>query len=151
MTFVRWCFLAVVLGILNSPAYAAADKIMKVLPQYLDLKGRTSLSPSLYDRDAYQSRLRRRPEDRSGMQFQIQWKARTIEPLKLRLEMRGTKAAETTTVTLEAPVRHLAGFSKWTELTLKGDDYSKLGDLNSWRVSLWDGEKLLAEQKSFLW
>jgi hypothetical protein len=151
MTFVRWCFLAVLLGGVSSPAYAAADKIMKVLPQYLDLQGRNSLSPSLYDRDAYQSRLRRRPEDRSGMQFQIQWKARTIEPLKLRLETRGTKGGETTVITLEAPVRHAAGFSKWTELTLKGDDYSKLGDLNAWRVSLWDGDKLLAEQKSFLW
>ena len=85
------------------------------------------------------------------MQFQIQWKSRTIEPLKLRLEMRGTKAAETTTVTLETQVRHLAGFNKWTALTVKGDDYARLGDLNSWRVSLWDGDKLLAEQKSFLW
>ncbi|MDB6031890.1 MAG: hypothetical protein JWM16_2228 [Verrucomicrobiales bacterium] len=151
MTFVRWCFLAVLLGGVSSPAYAAGDKIMKVLPQYLDLQGRNSLSPSLYDRDAYQSRLRRRPEDRSGMQFQIQWKARTIEPLKLRLETRGTKGGETTAITLEAPVRHAAGFNKWTELTLKGDDYSKLGDLNAWRVSLWDGDKLLAEQKSFLW
>jgi hypothetical protein len=32
-----------------------------------------------------------------------------------------------------------------------GDEYKKLGELVAWRVTLWDGDKLLAEQKSFLW
>jgi hypothetical protein len=134
-----------------SPAYAASDKIMKVLPQYLDLQGRNSLSPSLYDRDAFQARLRRQPEARSGMQFQVQWKAKTTRQLTMSLEMRGTKGGESTTASMTAPVRHVAGFSKWTALKLIGEDYEKLGDLNSWRVTLWDGDKLLAEQKSFLW
>jgi hypothetical protein len=151
MTFVRSCLLALLSLSLSSQAYAAADKIVKVLPQYLDLQGRNSLSPSLYDRDAYQAHLRRRPEDRSGMQFQIQWKAKTIQPLKMRLEARGTKGGASTTATVETQVRHLAGFAKWTALVVKGDDYAKFGELNSWRVTLWDGEKLLAEQKSFLW
>src|SRR5207249_4815919 len=46
---------------------AAAGRVVKVLPQFLDLKGRNTLSPSLYERDAYQAVLRRHPEQRSGM------------------------------------------------------------------------------------
>jgi hypothetical protein len=151
MRAVRWLLLVLFLAGANVPAWAATDKIIKVLPQFLDLKGRNSLSPSLYDRDAYQARLRSNPEQRSGMQFQVQWKARTTAKLKMRLETRGTKKGETTTAVVEAPVRHLGGFNKWTALTLTGDAYNSLGDLNSWRVTLWDGDTLLAEQKSFLW
>ena len=33
-------------------------RIVKTLPLLLDLKGQTALSPSLYDRDAYQAHLR---------------------------------------------------------------------------------------------
>jgi hypothetical protein len=40
------------------PAPAATGRLMKVLPEYLDAKGLTSLSPSLFERDAYQAILR---------------------------------------------------------------------------------------------
>lgn len=151
MRLVRSSVLILFLAGATLPAGAAIDKIIKVLPQYLDLKGRNSLSPSLYDRDAYQERLRNHPEQRSGMQFQVQWKSKTTAPLKMRLEMRGTRNGEPTTALVEAPVRHRGGFNKWTALTFTGADYANLGLLNSWRVTLWDGDKLLAEQKSFLW
>ncbi len=39
-------------------ATAAPAKVIKVLPHFLDQKGRHALSPSLYDRDAYQAHLR---------------------------------------------------------------------------------------------
>ena len=29
--------------------------------------------------------------------------------------------------------------------------YHELGELIAWKATLWDGSKLLAEQKSFLW
>ena len=151
MNLLRWCWLALFLAASGLPALAAEDKIIKVLPQYVDLKGRNSLSPSLYDRDAYQARLRSHPEQRSGMQFKVQWKARTTAPLKMRLEVRGTKSGESTAAVVELPVRHKSGFSKWADLPLLGQDYVNVGEINSWRVTLWDGEKLLAEQKSFLW
>jgi hypothetical protein len=130
---------------------AATDKIIKVLPQYLDSAGRDSVSPSLYDRDAYQAQLRAHPRERSGIQFKVQWRARSDSGLTLRLETRGTKTGDTTTAALEVVVQRGTGLSKWAELTLKGEAYTKLGDLKAWRVTLWDGEKLLAEQKSFLW
>ena len=44
-----FCFM------LCAGAAAATGSVIKVLPQFLDLKGRTALSPSLYDRDAYQA------------------------------------------------------------------------------------------------
>ena len=39
-------------------AQAATGRVIKVLPQFLDLKGRNSLTPSLYERDVYQNVLR---------------------------------------------------------------------------------------------
>jgi len=134
-----------------TPALAASAKIIKVLPQFLDLQGRHSISPSLYDRDAYQAKLRREPKERSGLSFAIQWKAKQTNPLKLRVEMRGGKGKEATEATLESSSAHLAGFSKWTQLTLSGEGYKKFGELVAWRATLWEGDKLLSEKKSFLW
>ena len=36
-------------------ATAQTGRVVKVLPLYLDLKGRDAISPSLFDRDAYQA------------------------------------------------------------------------------------------------
>lgn len=139
------------LVLLVQGASAATDKIIKVLPQYLDSKGRTSLSPSLYDRDAYQARLRRHPDDCLGMAFQVQWKAKGTSELKMLLEVRGSKDGQSTSASVEAPVKHLGGLNKWTQMVVKGGAYNNLGEITAWRVSLWQGETLLAEQKSFLW
>src|SRR6185369_13028943 len=43
-------------------AHAESAKVLKVLPLFLDQKGRESISPSLFDRDAYQVLLRDKPE-----------------------------------------------------------------------------------------
>src|SRR5438034_10086333 len=112
-----------------SSGLAASAKIIKVLPQFLDLEGRHSISPSLYDRDAYQAKLRREPKERSALRFVIQWRARQTVPLKLRVEMRGGKGNQPTQATLESSSAHLAGFSKWTQLMLSGEDYKNFGEL----------------------
>lgn len=39
----------------------------------------------------------------------------------------------------------------WSALSLSKDEYCTLGELSAWRITLWDGSNLLAEQKSFLW
>ncbi len=143
------CLLA-----LNSRAEALPGEVYKVLPQFLDKLGQASLSPSLYDRDAYQALLRRSPEKRSGLRFAVQWKARLpeTEPLKLRLELRGVPVHDRlTTATRELAVRQHGRFSHWAYVILNEEDYKKLGEVTAWRVTLWDGEKLLGEQKSFLW
>jgi hypothetical protein len=143
------CWLATTL-----PVGAATGRIIKVLPQFLDLEGRNSLSPSLYDRDAYQAILRRHPERRSGRQFNVEWKAKgpAWGPLKLRVELQGTAAGDLPQqLVMEKPVQRGGWFSRWSVVKLTGEDYKKLGEVTAWRVTLWEGETLLGEQKSFLW
>jgi hypothetical protein len=149
MRFWIACVLAFSSGV-AAPAGAASAKIIKVLPHYLDLQGRHSISPSLYDRDAYQAQLKKNPQLRSGLRFDVQWRSAEKSPLKLRVEMRGNKGKELTHAVLEQTVGQ-TGFSKWTGLILSGDDYQKLGELAAWRATLWEGGKLISEQKSFLW
>jgi len=86
----RLTVLLLSLGLLAGlfPAAAATGKVIKVLPQFLDQKGRAAKSPSLFDRDAYQAWLRDHPKERSGIRYAVQWRAR--EPygsVKLRLEV----------------------------------------------------------------
>ena len=143
--------------LLLSPAVspAASGKVIKVLPHFLDLEGRHSTSPSLYDRDAYQAELRAHPEKRSGIRFDILWRARGEQKqkgkAKLRVELRGSaKGNLPTEKTLETEVT-MSGISHWAAIKLEGEDYKQFGEVTAWRVTIWDGDKLLGEQKSFLW
>ena len=118
---------------------------------FLDLKGRHAISPSLYDRDAYQAVLRKNPAQRSGLRFDIQWTAKFAgpNPLKLRIELRGTRPGEIQS--LEQTVYNKGPFSRWSALIVQNEAYEELGDVVAWRATLWDGERMIAEQKSFLW
>jgi hypothetical protein len=131
-------------------ANAQSDKVMKVLPHFLDLKGRHALSPSLIDRDAYQKILRENPDRRSGIRFDVQWKAIAYDKLTLRIEAKGMKGKAPQTNVLEETVRP-GLFSQWNSLTLASDKYDQFGELISWRASLLNGTNIIAEQKSFLW
>jgi hypothetical protein len=126
-------------------------KVLKVLPHYLDLEGRHALSPSLYDRDAYQAFLRKNPPERSTVRFDIQWKSPQAKSgdLQLRIEMRGSKTIEP--IALEQSVKGKGPFSHWSSVKLGEEAYRKLGDLIAWRVTLLRGEKFIAEERSFLW
>ena len=61
-----------VLGLAVTTAQAN-PKISKVLPHWLDKQGRHTLSPSLFERDAYQAQLRANPDQRSGIRFDVKW------------------------------------------------------------------------------
>ncbi len=151
----RWICAVLMSLIFSATATQAAEgRIYKVLPQYIDLQGRTSISPSLFDRDAYQAKLRRDPKLRSGMTFKVQWKAKVpdTEPLKLKVEMRGVAEGDLPKEkTIELPVRQHHWYSHWAAVTLEKADYKAFGEVTAWRVTLWDGDQLLSEQKSFLW
>ena len=148
----RLSLIAVVIWLaVPAPSQAAVAKIKKVLTFYLDQEGRQSLSPSLYDRDAYQAVLRNDPLKRSGLRFDVQWNASTTAPLILRVDMRGAKGTENTRATVEGTVRKRGLFSRWTELALTGEKYQKFGELVAWRATLWQGDVMVGEQKSFLW
>ena len=131
-------------------AEAATAKIKKVLPHYIDKDGRHTLSPSLYERDAYQAEMRRKPELRSGLRFDVQWKGTHKVPMILRVELRGLKEHTATTADIQSEIRG-GWFSKWSSATLSGNAYADFGELVAWRTSVWAGDQLLAEQRSFLW
>ena len=134
-------------------ASAQSGKVLKVLPQHMDLRGQTSLSPSLYDRDAYQAILRRDARKCSGLAFNVNWKAHSVDAakLKLRVEARGVIGDVIQRQTFEQSVEKPGFFSRWTVFKVTGEDYQKLGNLIAWRVTLWEGDRQLSEQKSFLW
>ena len=129
---------------------AANGRIIKVLPHLLDRDGRHTLSPSLYERDAYQAFLRKHPDLCSGLRFDVQWKAKRAAgaPLLLRLEIRGKEAKP---VVLEQSARRNHSYSRWNSLRVEGDAYRKIGDVIAWRATLWEGDQLVAKQESFLW
>jgi hypothetical protein len=150
----RWLFLMLCLCSVSA-AEAVTGKVIKVLPHFLDQQGRHTLSPSLFDRDAYQAVLRDHPEQRSAIRFDIEWKSKNVPAgatLRMQLEVRGV-ATEKTVVQLkfDKSVEPTGWLGGWTSLTVKGEDYKKLGDLSAWRVTLWEGNRMLSEQKSFLW
>lgn len=132
----------------------ASARILKVLPHFLDKQGRHTVNPSLFDRDAYQFDLRHSPELRSGMRIDVLWKGLRGTPsavLNLKVEMRGSKAPAQAPIVLQQRVFASSDFSQWTRIPVVGEQYEGLGELVSWRVSLWRDDELVAEQTSFLW
>ncbi len=142
-------------ALLLAPAsWAATGRVIKVLPHFLDSKGRVALSPSLFERDAYQARLRSKPELRAGLRFSVQWKTSkgVFEPLKIQVQLRG--AAEGNLPKEQLLVKEVkpSGWpNRWTHLDLTGKEYKAFGEVTAWRVTLWEGDQLLSEEKSFLW
>jgi hypothetical protein len=149
-------FFVVLLALCVSPRSSLAApvpsaRLVKVLPHFVDQRGRIALSPSLYERDAYQAQLRKNPSQQGGMRFDVQWKSSSTNRFLLRLELRGNKANVGTTLTLQQSVKYTGFFSTWSRLPITKDAHTALGELSAWRATMWDGERLLAEQKSFLW
>jgi hypothetical protein len=141
------------LGLGAGSAWGTEGKVLKVLPHFLDQNGKHAIAPSLYDRDAYQAHLRQHTNEISGVRFDIHWKAKgpAYGPLILRVELRGTAHGNLPSrFVLETPLRP-GLFSKWTSLPITGADYRKFGEVTAWRTTLWEGDRLLSEQKSFLW
>jgi hypothetical protein len=149
----RWLMLLLLVSVVNA-ADAAGAHVYKVLPQFLDEQGHESLSPSLYDRDSYQSFLTHHPDKCSGMRFAVEWNAVVTQTneWKLRVELRGVpEGKHPRATTLELPLAPHHGFRRWDYAVLKGADYKAFGEVTAWRVTLWDGDQQLDEQKSFLW
>jgi acyl dehydratase len=148
-----WCLLTV-LGLLNGLPAGAVDgaSISKVLLHYLDAQGRHTLSPSLYERDAYQDQLRKHPEKVSALRFEVRWTppAGAGPTLKVRLEVRGEKTAGES-LTFELPVQARGRSSQWAHVLMDKAALEKCGGIVAWRARLYHGDGLAAEMKSFLW
>lgn len=152
--FLLFCLLLCASPFVGAQAASAKSaKIIKVLPHYVDRDGRTALSPSLFERDAYQAILRQDRSQCSALRFDVQWKAKTSAPseLKLRLELVTSTASRERPLVLEQPVRPKAIGSRWSRIRLEGEAFRGAGEVIAWRASLWDADRCLAEQRSFLW
>jgi hypothetical protein len=149
----RFAFMLGFLWLTGAGLPAADGKIVKVLQHYLDAQGRHTLSPSLYERDAYQVYLRKNPDKRSALRFDIQWKVRGVEisRLTLRMEVRGSQAHRDKPLILEQPAKRNRGLGRWSSMTIEGDAFKQLGEVVAWRATLWAGDQPIAEQRSFLW
>jgi len=132
---------------------AVTGRVIKTLPLSLDLKGQDAPSPSLYDRDAYQFYLRQHTNEISAVRFDVLWKASKVgdSKLKLRVEIRGSgPGGLPCQATLERYVTP-GYFRRWTSLVLGGAYYKNFVEIVAWRATLWSDDRLIGEQKSFLW
>jgi hypothetical protein len=149
------CLLLPILLALTLPCGAATGRVIKVLPFYLDLQGRHTRSPSLFERDVYQAYLLQNPEKRSGIMYDVHWKSKgkADAPLRLQVELRGIAEGNFPRQTvLEQAVQSGGGlFGRWTGLVLSGEKYRQFGEVTAWRATLWEGDRLLGEAASFLW
>ena len=136
------------LGVISTTDAARPGKISKVLPHWLDLQGRHTLSPSLLKRDAYQAKLRADRTLCSGIRFDIKWTKNTSDTVKLQLELRVT--GETKPIVRELAVKP-SRRGGWDAVTLDGDAFRAIGKIIAWRVRLLNGDIELAERRSFLW
>ncbi len=149
----RWLVLiALFLNASNGVSLAADGKVVKVLQHFVDKEGRIALAPSLYERDAYQAKLRRSTNDIASVRLDVAWKTKGADPaaLKLKAEIRGGKV-ESKPLIIEEPVKPDRWGDTWSILSMTKDEYKALGEVIAWRVTLWQGDQMLGEQKSFLW
>ena len=150
--------LLAILVLLGSLAMASAadttGRVIKVLPLFLDQQGQDSPTPSLYDRDAYQARLRQHDTNNiTGIRVDVQWKVSHADEAKytVRAELRGVGAAGAPHVKVLTAEVKPGYFSKWTSFTVAGQEYKDFGSLVAWHATLWQGDRMIGEEKSFLW
>ena len=136
-----------------APVPAPAGQVYKVLPLLLNRQGRDALSPSLFDRDAYQHYLLLHTNEISGIRYDVLWRASGTagNTVKVKVELQAVapdgSPRRKTLETIVTPGR----FRHWAELLLKDDDFISLGHIVAWRATLWSGDQLLGTQQSFLW
>ena len=139
------------LGLWAGVLLGAEGKVIKVLPHFVDFQGRHTLSPSLYERDAYQELLRNHPEKRAGLQFEVLWKVsgRVSGPLRLKMELRGGNSSSLEIVEMDVK-RGMFG-RRWSRMVLDPKQFARVGTVTAWKATLLQGEEIVAEANSFLW
>ena len=122
-------------------------------PRVLEVTSRTCLQDvDLADRDYfvqdYASLLRYEPQDLSvedqREEFYVRWTPRTIRLVKFQYR----QVAKPAQVLEQTYVPH-GDTRKLFEV--RGEAFRSGGVVSAWRVSLWSGDQLVAEEKSALW
>lgn len=146
-------FLLMLVSLALFRATAGEPRIDKVLPHLLDSRGRVALSPSLFERDAYQAHLRQHPTNIAGLRFDLNWKAprQGTNAVTVRMELRTANRTGKPPLVLETTAVPSRWGRNWTPLTLDGDAFRREGDVVAWRAVLLQGDRELASIRSFLW
>ena len=84
------------------------------------------------------------PPDQQREEYFVSWRGQDVNLVKF--EYRQVNIPDKILVQTVTPANH-----RWNVFSVAGDDYLKGGPISAWRVSLWDGDHLLAERKSVLW
>ena len=152
----QWFFICLI-GLASSfstRALGASTEILKVLPHWLDRQGRHTVSPSLFERDAYQLHLKEHREEVSTIRFDVNWrlKERGLQGCTLHLEARfgseeGIQTLEQKTL-IETGKRRKKG---WSGLRIPEASFDVQSNLIAWRVRVMRGDEVLATRTSFLW
>jgi len=138
---------AALVGCSTLPTHSGIG-IVKVLPHYLDESGNHADGPTLLHRDVYQANLRKNPDLVHAVRYDVSW--RGDGEIKVRLELRSAKTGVETMIVER--IETASGHSThWTPILIDAATYKSFGQPESWRVSLWQGETQVGEQKSFLW
>jgi hypothetical protein len=131
---------------------AAEQRVIKVLPHFMDQEGRHANSPSLFERDAYQAWLRKNPEEQSGIRYDIQWQSFISGEYVMKLELIGRVAdGVPKTKTIERTLVVKNSRRSWDAIRFEGEEFRAFGQVVAWRVSIWQGEEMLTKKQSFLW
>jgi hypothetical protein len=133
---------------------AVSGRVLKVLPLLLNLQGHDALSPSLFERDAYQNYLRQHTNEISTVRYDVLWKASgaAATNLTVRLELRAVATdGRPVLKNLETNAPPTGYFGRWISFNLAGNDYRNLGTVVAWRATVRSGDRLLGAQQSFLW
>jgi hypothetical protein len=82
--------------------------------------------------------------DEQREEFYVRWTPRSISLVKFEYRQIGKPnvIGEQTYV----PHQDTANLFQ-----VRGEEFRSGGSVSAWRVSLWDGDQLVAEKKSFLW
>src|SRR4029077_731090 len=122
-------------------------------PRVLEVTSRTRLRDvGIADREYFiedrASLIRYQPQDLSiddqREEFYVRWTPRTVSLVKFEYRQVG-KPGEVFEETY-APHRDARKLFE-----VRGEQFRSGGVVSAWRVSLWDGDKVVAEEKSVLW
>lgn len=148
----RWMMAFAAAAILTGCASSKeSGRIYKVLPTLVDRKQRQSLSPSLFERDAYQAYLRKHPAEIGGRQFDIHWRASAATGLlRVTIEVRTTERSASQPLMFEK-ILGVGRHGGWTRFIVGEKAFLGAGEVVAWRARLLDGDAVISEQRSFLW
>ncbi|GEM_PF-3099712 len=94
----------------------------------------------------WQAVVQRASEFREGETFLVMWSASAQEKLVIRFEYRQERADGVKMKEKVNPKLHGRTFFE-----VAGDEFKKDGIVTAWRVTILDGENVLANKQSFMW